>query len=77
VAFLSANEKLYDPWKELMDFYQVYQDAKVSYGRIMEYFEGDPEFAVEPPRSPGRPWSSTAPWRPRIWSWKWPAASSF
>ncbi len=27
VAFLSANEKLYDPWKELMDFYQVYQDA--------------------------------------------------
>jgi len=49
VAFLSANEKLYDPWKELMDFYQVYQDAKVSYGRIMEYFEGDPEFAVEPP----------------------------
>ncbi len=48
VAFLSANEKLYDPWKELMDFYQVSQDAKVSYGRIMEYFEGDPEFALEP-----------------------------
>lgn len=54
VAFLSANEKLYDPWKELMDFYQVYQDAKVSYGRIMEYFEGDPEFELEPlaPRPP-------------------------
>lgn len=48
VAFLSANEKLYDPWKELMDFYQVSQDAKVSYGRIMEYFAGDPEFALEP-----------------------------
>jgi ABC-type multidrug transport system fused ATPase/permease subunit len=54
VAFLSANEKLYDPWKELMDFYQTYQDAKVSYVRIMEYFEGDPEFAAEPdePRPP-------------------------
>jgi ABC-type multidrug transport system fused ATPase/permease subunit len=54
VAFLSANEKLYDPWKELMDFYQVYQDAKVSYGRIMEYFQGDAEFALEPeePRPP-------------------------
>ena len=54
VAFLSANEKLYDPWKELMDFYQVYQDAKVSYGRIMEYFEGAPEFPLTPeaPRPP-------------------------
>jgi ABC-type multidrug transport system fused ATPase/permease subunit len=54
VAFLSANEKLYDPWKELMDFYQTYQDAKVSYVRIMEYFQGDPEFTAEPeePRPP-------------------------
>ena len=54
VAFLSANEKLYDPWKELMDFYQTYQDASVSYERIMEYFQGDPEFASEPadPRPP-------------------------
>ena len=54
VAFLSANEKLYDPWKELMDFYQTYQDAQVSYTRIMEYFQGDPEFAAEPedPRPP-------------------------
>ncbi len=54
VAFLSANEKLYDPWKELMDFYQTYQDAQVSYTRIMEYFEGDAEFTAEPeePRAP-------------------------
>ncbi len=49
VAFLSANEKLYDPWKELMDFYQTYQDAKVSYNRVMEYFAGDCEFRLEPP----------------------------
>ncbi len=54
VAFLSANEKLYDPWKELMDFYQTWQDASVSYSRIMEYFQGDPEFLDEPeePRPP-------------------------
>jgi ABC-type multidrug transport system fused ATPase/permease subunit len=54
VAFLSANEKLYDPWKELMDFYQVWQDATVSYGRIMEYFEGEAEFPLLPesPRPP-------------------------
>jgi len=48
VAFLSANDKLYDPWKELMDFYQTYQDAKVSYNRVMEYFTEDCEFALEP-----------------------------
>ncbi len=54
VAFLSANDKLYDPWKELMDFYQTWQDAKVSYARIMEYFAADPDFALEPdePRPP-------------------------
>jgi len=54
VAFLSANEKLYDPWKELMDFYQSWQDAKVSYNRVMEYFAEDCEFALEPaePREP-------------------------
>ncbi|GFK93791.1 Putative multidrug export ATP-binding/permease protein [Fundidesulfovibrio magnetotacticus] len=48
VAFLSANDKLYDPWKELMDFYQTYQDATVSYNRVMEYFAEDCEFALEP-----------------------------
>ncbi|WP_243312758.1 ABC transporter ATP-binding protein/permease [Fundidesulfovibrio agrisoli] len=54
VAFLSANEKLYDPWKELMDFYQTWQDAKVSYNRVMEYFAEDCEFTLEPaePREP-------------------------
>ncbi|RPI99576.1 MAG: ABC transporter ATP-binding protein, partial [Deltaproteobacteria bacterium] len=47
VAFLSAYEKLYDPWKELMEFYQVYQDASVGYKRLMEYFDVEPEFALE------------------------------
>ncbi len=48
VAFLSAQEKLYDPWKELLDFYQAYQDAAVSYKRVMEYFDAVPEHLLEP-----------------------------
>ncbi|MGD9238468.1 MAG: ABC transporter ATP-binding protein/permease [Desulfobacterales bacterium] len=48
VAFLSAQEKLYDPWRELIDFYQAYQEASVSYRRTMEYFDAAPEFALEP-----------------------------
>ena len=48
VAFLSAQEKLYDPWKELLDFYQSYQDATVSYKRVMEYFDAAPEHPLEP-----------------------------
>ena len=44
VAFLSAYEKLYDPWKELMDYYQDYQDSKVRYRQIMDTFDVTPEF---------------------------------
>jgi len=44
VAFLSAYEKLYDPWKELMDYYQGYQDSKVRYRQIMDAFDVAPEF---------------------------------
>lgn len=45
VAFLSAYEKLYDPWKELMEFWQVYQDSSVRYKQIMRAFDQSPEFA--------------------------------
>jgi ABC-type bacteriocin/lantibiotic exporter with double-glycine peptidase domain len=48
VAFLSAQEKLYDPWKELIGFYQVYQDADVNYKRTMNYFKAYPEHALVP-----------------------------
>ena len=48
VAFLSAQEKLYDPWKELIEFYQLYQDGSVSYKRTMQYFDAIPEYALEP-----------------------------
>nr|WP_319541076.1 ABC transporter ATP-binding protein/permease [uncultured Pseudodesulfovibrio sp.] len=44
VAFLSAYEKLYDPWKELMEFWQVYQDSSVRYDQIMRAFDHAPEF---------------------------------
>ncbi len=48
VAFISAQEKLYDPWKELIDFYQVYQDGVVTYRRTMEFFDVEPEQEREP-----------------------------
>jgi ABC-type multidrug transport system fused ATPase/permease subunit len=48
VAFLSAQERLFDPWKELIEFYQVYQDGKVNYERTMEFFDVEPEHEIEP-----------------------------
>jgi ABC-type multidrug transport system fused ATPase/permease subunit len=48
VAFLSAQEKLFDPWKELIEFYQVYQDGSVNYRRTMEYFDVEREYEIEP-----------------------------
>lgn len=48
VAFLSAQEKLYNPWKEMIQFYQVYQDASVRYRRTMRAFDVAPEYALEP-----------------------------
>ncbi len=48
VAFLSAQERLFDPWKDMIEFYQVYQDGKINYERTMEYFDAEPEHAIEP-----------------------------
>jgi ABC-type multidrug transport system fused ATPase/permease subunit len=48
VAFLSAQEKLYDPWKELIQFYQAYQTASVTYSRTMDYFDVAPEHLLIP-----------------------------
>jgi len=48
VAFLSAQERLFDPWKELIEFYQVYQDGQVNYRRTMEYFDIEAEHQIEP-----------------------------
>jgi ABC-type multidrug transport system fused ATPase/permease subunit len=48
VAFLSAQDKLYDPCKELIRFYQAYQTAHVTYSRTMEYFDVMPEYPLVP-----------------------------
>ena len=48
VAFLSAQERLFDPWKELIEFYQVYQDGRINYHRTMEYFDVEPEYEIAP-----------------------------
>lgn len=48
VAFLSAQEKLFDPWSELIVFYQVYQEGSVTYKRTMELFDQPPEFSLAP-----------------------------
>lgn len=55
VAFLSAQEKLYDPWKELIDFYQTQQDASVRYKKVMQIFEGETEFTLIADRLPPIP----------------------
>ena len=55
VAFLSAQEKLYDPWKEMIDFYQTQQDASVRYYKIMQIFEGNTEFTLIADRLPPSP----------------------
>ena len=59
VAFLSAQEKLYDPWKELIGFYDTQQDASIRYQKVMQIFEGQSEFNLigdqaPPERAQGR-----------------------
>jgi len=49
VAFLSAYEKVYDPWKEVIEYYQTYQDAQVRYKQIMELLDHTPDFLLEAP----------------------------
>jgi putative ABC transport system ATP-binding protein len=49
VAFLSAYEKVYDPWKELIEYYQMYQDAQVRYKQIMETFDLPEEILIDIP----------------------------
>jgi ABC-type bacteriocin/lantibiotic exporter with double-glycine peptidase domain len=59
VAFLSAYEKVYDPWKEVVDYFQEYQDAQVRYKQIMELFDHQPEFLLEAPEKKPRHFAGT------------------
>lgn len=52
VAFLSAYEKLSDPWKELIEYYQSYQDARVRYKKVMEAFAYPSDIKLAPEDRP-------------------------
>lgn len=52
VAFLSAYEKVYDPWKEMLEYYQAYQDATVRYNQIMTIFDHNIEHPLTQPSRP-------------------------
>src|SRR5438105_8050763 len=38
-AVLLAYKDLASPWKELLDFYQMFQDSKIKYGQIVDQFQ--------------------------------------
>lgn len=38
VAVLSAHKDMYAPWKDLIDYYQKAEDARVKYDQLREYF---------------------------------------
>ena len=59
IAFLSAYEKVYDPWKEVIEYYQTYQDARIRYKQIMNLFDYEPQFLLEPPKEGSRDLAGT------------------
>lgn len=48
VAFLSAYSSLSEPWRELMDFYQLKEDSLVRYKNVMAAFDVAPEHLLVP-----------------------------
>lgn len=48
VAFLSAYSSLSEPWRELMDFYQIQEDSQVRYKNVMATFDFTPSYALIP-----------------------------
>ncbi len=48
VAFLSAYSSLNEPWRELMDFYQLLEDSRVRYKNVMTSFDRAPEHLLIP-----------------------------
>ncbi|WP_286238510.1 ABC transporter transmembrane domain-containing protein [Neptuniibacter halophilus] len=50
VAAIAAHKDLTTPWRELLNFYQIYQDAKIRYAQIIDRFHIDelgPEISDE------------------------------
>ena len=48
VAFLSAYTSLNEPWRELMEFYQLLEDSRVRYKAVMASFHKRPEHLLVP-----------------------------
>jgi len=48
VAFLSAYTSLNEPWRELMEFYQLLEDSRVRYKAVMASFNRRPEHQLVP-----------------------------
>jgi ABC-type bacteriocin/lantibiotic exporter with double-glycine peptidase domain len=48
VAFLSAYSSLSEPWREMMDFYQLKEDSQVRYKNVMAAFDLAPEHRLVP-----------------------------
>lgn len=46
-AFQAAYDKLYQPWKDLMEFWQIYIDSAVRYQQVMDAFDIEPEHELE------------------------------
>ncbi|HKF73506.1 MAG TPA: ABC transporter transmembrane domain-containing protein [Stellaceae bacterium] len=44
VAVLSAYKDMSAPWKELLDYYQQFQDTKIKYDQVVEQFEPEGMF---------------------------------
>jgi ABC-type multidrug transport system fused ATPase/permease subunit len=49
IAFLSAQKDISDPWKELIDNYQIYQDSTTRYYKTMRLFDVKHEHLIEIP----------------------------
>ncbi|HSE78893.1 MAG TPA: ABC transporter transmembrane domain-containing protein [Alphaproteobacteria bacterium] len=45
-AALTAHKDMSSPWKELLDYYQQYQDSKIKYDQVTEQFR--PENMIDP-----------------------------
>ncbi len=46
-AFQAAYDKLYQPWKDLMEFWQIYIDSSVRYKQVMDAFDIEPDHELE------------------------------
>ena len=44
VAVISAYKDMSAPWKELLDYYQQFQDTKIKYDQVVEQFQPDGMF---------------------------------